>query len=108
MTQRTLTDITAEQARALLDGDAVLVDVREPHEQAVERIPNAIQRPLSRLAEGAAVDLPAGMTAVFLCASGARTRNNSMGLAALVDGQAFCMTGGIAAWKRAGYPTERG
>ena len=108
MTGRALTDITAEQAHALLAGDAVLVDVREPREHAVERIPGAIRLPLSRLARGAAVDLPAGKAAVFLCASGARTRINAMGLAALVDGEAFAMTGGITAWKRAGYPTERG
>ncbi|WP_421723535.1 rhodanese-like domain-containing protein [Bauldia sp.] len=107
MTDRTLTDITVEDAHTLLDKDAILVDVREPNEQAAERIPGAIALPLSEIAAGAATDLPKATT-VFLCASGARTKRNAAALASLVDGEAYCMTGGILAWKGAGFPTERG
>lgn len=107
MTSRLLKDITVENAHALLDQNAVLVDVREPHEQAAERIPGAIQAPLSVLARGSAPNIPDGPT-IFLCASGGRTTRYSAALAALTDGDAYCMSGGIIAWKRAGYPTERG
>jgi len=107
MTSRLLKDITVENAHALLDQNAVLVDVREPHEHAAERIPGAIKLPLSVLVRGGAANIPDGPT-IFLCASGARTTRNSAALAALTDGDAYCMTGGIIAWKRAGYPTERG
>lgn len=102
-----LKDITVDDAHAMLDQKATLVDVREPHEQAAERIPGAVELPLSVLAQGGPANLPAGPT-IFLCASGARTTRNSVALAALAGGEAFCMTGGIMAWKRAGYPTERG
>ena len=104
----TLKNITVTEAHALLDQNAVLVDVREPHEQAVERIPGAIELPLSVLARGTPANLPAGRPAVFLCASGARTTMNSAALAQIAGGNAYCMTGGIMAWKRAGYPTQRG
>lgn len=102
-----LEDITADDAHALLDDGALLVDVRETHEQAVERIPGAIALPLSHLADGGAVDLPHDRTTVFLCASGMRTKRNAAALAALTEAKAFCMTGGIGAWKAAGYPTDR-
>lgn len=107
MTERTLMDITVNDAHALLDNDAILVDVREPNEQAMERIPGAIALPLSELAQGSATDLPHA-TIIFLCASGARTKRNAAALATLVDGKAYCMTGGIMAWKQAGFTTERG
>jgi rhodanese-related sulfurtransferase len=108
MNQRALKDISAAEAHSMLEYDAILVDVRETYEQAMERIPGALARPLSALARGEPINLPSGRAAVFLCASGARTRNNSAALAALAGAHAFCMSGGIAAWKRAGLPTERG
>ena len=55
-----------------------------------------------------AINAPSDRPKVFLCASGARTRNNSAALASLVDGEAYCLAGGIMAWRRAGYATERG
>jgi rhodanese-related sulfurtransferase len=107
MTTRYLKDITANEAHALLGQAAILVDVREPYEQIAERIPGSVELPLSVLARGGPADLPDGPT-IFLCASGARTTRNSAALASLTSGDAYCMTGGIMAWKRAGYPTERG
>jgi rhodanese-related sulfurtransferase len=108
MNNRLLADITVEDAHALLNENTVLIDVREPHEHAIERIPGAIALPLSRLANGGASDVPQDRTVVFLCASGMRTKTNSAALASLASGEAFCMTGGILAWKRAGFPTDRG
>ncbi|MEP0322977.1 rhodanese-like domain-containing protein [Bauldia litoralis] len=107
MTNPLLTDITVNDAHALLDKQAVLVDVREPNETAAEAIPGSIKLPLSVLARGEPANLPDGPV-VFLCASGARTTRNSAALASLAKGDAYCMTGGIMAWKRAGLPTERG
>jgi len=105
---RMLKDIDVNEAHALLDRHAVFIDVREPYEQAAERIPGAVSAPLSGLARGEAIDAPANRPKVFLCASGNRTRNNAAALATLVDGEAYCMAGGIMAWRQAGYPTERG
>jgi rhodanese-related sulfurtransferase len=103
-----LTDVSAHEVPALLADNAVLVDVRESYEQARERIAGAIELPLSRLARGAQADLPADKTAVFICASGTRTTINSAALAMIAGGRGYNMVGGIAAWKRAGLPTERG
>ncbi len=105
---RILKDIDVEEAHALLDGNAIFIDVREAYEQAAERIPGAMSAPLSSLARGEPVNAPADRPKVFLCASGNRTRSNSVALASLVEGEAYNMAGGIIAWRQAGYPTERG
>ena len=105
---RTLEDIDVDEAHALLNREAVFIDVREQYEQEAERIPGAISAPLSELARGMPIEAPADRPKVFLCASGARTRNNAAALASLVDGEAYNMVGGIIAWRQAGYSTERG
>lgn len=105
---RILKDIDVREAHALLDRNAIFIDVREAHEQAVERIPDAVSAPLSGLARGEPINVPPDRPKVFLCASGNRTRNNAAALATLVDGEAYCMAGGIMAWRQAGYPTQRG
>ncbi len=103
-----LKDITPQEAHAMLDDNAVLVDVREPHEQAAERIPGSIDMPLSKLARGDTNGLPTDRKVIFLCASGGRTKVNSAALNHLAGGDAYCMTGGIIGWKRAGFGTDRG
>ncbi len=108
MTAPDLIDITVDQIPALLADNAVLVDVREAYEQARERIPGAVELPLSHLARGGAANLPGDRTVVFLCASGNRTKVNAVALAMIAGGSGYNMVGGIAAWKRAGLPTERG
>jgi rhodanese-related sulfurtransferase len=103
-----LKQITPDEAEQLVHKGAVLVDVREPYEQAMERIEGSIERPLSQLAQGLPVDLPEGSAPIFLCASGARTLRNSSALAGLAGGGvAYGLAGGIMAWKQAGYPTTR-
>ena len=102
-----LKDINVTEAHRMMEDKAVLVDVREPNERAAEHIPGSIELPLSVLARGGKADLPDGPV-VFLCASGARTTRNSAALAALANGDAYCMSGGIMAWKAAGFPTTRG
>ena len=82
--------------------------MREDYEQTAERIPDSLSRPLSRLANGMPADLPTERIPIFLCTSGNRTRNNAAGLAAIAGGEAYCLKGGIIAWKLAGHPTERG
>src|SRR5438105_15684112 len=103
-----LKQITPEEADRLVHQGAVLVDVREPFEQAMESIPGALERPLSQLAQGQPVALPERRAPIFLCASGARTLRNSAALAELAEGTAYGLAGGIMAWKQAGYPVSRG
>jgi len=93
----------AEAARLLRDG-ATLVDIREPDEQARERISGARNLPLSRL-ESAELAMRDGEPVLFHCRSGARTQGNAARLAAKAGlREAYAIEGGLEAWKRAGLP----
>ena len=105
--RKTVRDLTAaEVADGLAAGRIVLVDVREPNETAVERIPGATLLPLSRF-DPAALPDPAGRTLVFSCASGIRSvKACEIARAAGLPYDAH-LAGGLKAWKSAGLPTER-
>ena len=103
-----LKDINVTEAHRMMEEKAVLVDVREPFEYAMENIPGALELPLSQLARGRPANLPQDKAVVFHCASGARTKNNGPALASLTGGEAYNLVGGIAGWKRAGFQTQRG
>ncbi len=96
--------LPTEAARLLRDDGAVLVDVREPGEHALLRIPGARNLPLSRL-EQLALAVTPGATVLFHCRSGARTAAHAARLAARVPGcQACIIEGGIDEWRAAGLP----
>ena len=90
-----------------LDKDqAVLVDVREPHEYDAAHIPGAIHIPLSRFDVNA---LPPtdGKHLVFYCAMGMRSQSVADQLLANgIISSAVNMVGGIQSWSVAGYPLE--
>lgn len=99
-------DLSAEEVAAELAADRVmLVDVREPGETARERIPGAVLMPLS-VFDPAELPDPAGREVVFSCASGIRSvKAAEMAQAAGLPYRSH-LAGGIAAWRRAGLPTE--
>jgi rhodanese-related sulfurtransferase len=99
-------DLTPQEvADGLQQGSLLLVDVREPNETALERIPGAVLVPLSAFDPGAIPD-PGGREVVFTCRSGRRSVTAS--LAAQEQGFPYGshLAGGILAWKSAGLPTE--
>lgn len=99
-------DLTPQEvARGLEENRMVLVDVREPNETAVERIPGSVFVPLSAFDPSAIPD-PQGRDVVFSCRSGRRSVTAS--LAAQEQGFAYVshLAGGILAWKAAGLPVE--
>ena len=99
-------DLTPEEvADGLKAGDVLLVDVREPNETAVERIPGAVLVPLSTFDPDSLPD-PEGRTVVFSCGSGIRSVKAIE--IAQAAGQPFNahLAGGLKAWKAAGLPTE--
>ncbi|MFJ8110643.1 rhodanese-like domain-containing protein [Streptomyces sp. NPDC096132] len=97
--------ITAAQARRrLLDGAAVLVDVREPDEFTAGHAPGALPVPLSRLSDGTAV-LPAGRDLMLICRSGNRSRR-AADLLAERGVTAPDVIGGLQAWAALGLPVE--
>ncbi|CAL8981961.1 putative adenylyltransferase/sulfurtransferase MoeZ [Rhodoplanes serenus] len=99
-------NLSAEEVAAELAADRiVLVDVREPNETAVARIPGALLMPMSVFAPADIPD-PAGREVVFSCASGVRSRKAAeMAQAAGLPYRSH-LAGGIKAWKAAGLPTE--
>ena len=93
-------------AHGIKAGEILLVDVREPNETALERIPGAVLLPLSTFDPA---DLPDsdGRAIVFSCGSGIRSvKAAEIAQAAGLPHNAH-LAGGLKAWKAAGLPTER-
>jgi rhodanese-related sulfurtransferase len=91
-------------ARLLSEHSIVLIDVREPAEYAVERIPGALLFPFSTF-DPLALPNFGDRKAVFHCASGVRS---AKAVAQCQDAGVAVDThlrGGIQAWKAANLPT---
>jgi rhodanese-related sulfurtransferase len=102
-----VTRIPPADAQALLaSGSAVLVDVREPHEVAVGRIPGALHVPLRTLAASPREHLAGDGPFLFVCAHGMR----SLTAAALAEraglSEVYSVDGGTARWAAEGRPYE--
>lgn len=91
--------------RRLDEGSAVLVDIREPDEYAREHILGARLVPLSAF-DRHDFDREKGKAVVFQCKSGNRTAANTPRILAKGLGEAYCLEGGLDAWKAAGLPTH--
>jgi len=93
--------LTAEQLRELIEepaGRIALVDVREPREFAVARLPGAVNIPVGEL-QARMGPLPGGRV-VFVCRSGARSLNAAaLASRAGVEDIAH-LEGGLLAWAR--------
>lgn len=107
-TEKRLIEIDAPTLCRWLASDmAVLVDVREDDEFAEERIPGAINVPLSRFDVR---KLPAedGRRLVLTCAVGRRSAQAAGILLAAGHESATHLRGGMLAWDDAGFETEIG
>lgn len=96
-------DISLDEARKLLDaGEAVLVDVREPHEWEAGHAPQARHIPLAELDPA---QLPTGTQVITTCRSGGRGKRAAQTLtqAGLT---ARNLNGGMRGWHQAGLPLE--
>jgi rhodanese-related sulfurtransferase len=99
-------DLTPEEvATGIKAGEILLVDVREPNETAVERIPGAVLLPLSTFDPGDLPD-PDGRVLVFSCGSGIRSVKAAEIAQAAGLPHNTHLAGGLKAWKAAGLPTE--
>ncbi|GAA0770005.1 rhodanese-like domain-containing protein [Actinomadura yumaensis] len=101
-------EIGPAELKALLDqGEALVIDVREPGEFAAEHIAGAVNLPLSSF-DPARLPAADGKTVILQCAGGKRS---GMALDRCAEAQATIDThlaGGLGAWKSAGLPVERG
>jgi len=95
--------VNPHQAHQMIEGGAVLLDIREPDEHARERIPQARNVPLARLAQ-APLQIDGAHAVIFHCKGGARTSGHAISLAAATACDAYILEGGLDAWKGAGLP----
>jgi len=98
-------EISVQDAAKLLDdGEALLVDVREPHEWDAGRIPGARHIQLEHLASQAD-SIPSDARVIFQCRLGVRSAMATKAFRA-AGYDAVSMAGGIEAWHAAGLPME--
>lgn len=100
----TLETLSADEVRPLYDrNEIVLIDVRTPAEYAFERIDGALLFPMSSFDAKRLPD-PGGKPVVFHCGSGARSKRVAESCLAAGWTHVRHMGGGLAAWKKLGYP----
>jgi adenylyltransferase/sulfurtransferase len=93
--------ITAAELKAKFDRDEefVLVDVREPAEFDIVRIPGSVLIPKGEIVSGAALaSLPTDKTIVLHCKSGVRSAEALAVLKGAGFGDAVHVQGGVLAW----------
>ncbi len=99
-TQQQLPEISATELKQRLDNgdDIQIVDVREPNEVAVARIPNSIHIPLAQVLNRMSEIDPARETVVH-CKMGGRSARAIEALKRSgFTGKLLNLTGGITAW----------
>lgn len=92
-----------EELRAT--GEIVIIDVREPEEFALGRIPGATLIPLGELAERTD-EVPTDKPVVMVCRSGNRSAQAVQILQKAGFTNIHNMTGGMIAWTAEGYVPE--
>jgi len=102
-----LRELDAATTKRLVDnGEAVLIDVREPAEQARERIPGVPLVPISAFDIERVRTLAAGKTVILHCASGIRSARAAEALHGAGVTDVAHLTGGIQTWRAAGFKIE--
>jgi rhodanese-related sulfurtransferase len=88
------------------DGEALLIDVREPHEWRAGRARGARHIPLGELPDH--LDrLPRAAPVYLICRSGNRSHTAAKYLKQAGFERPINVRGGMLAWERAGLPVER-
>jgi len=97
--------VNATRALDLVKDGATLVDVRESSEWKSGHAPRAVHIPLGQIDQGAR-RLQKSRPVVVVCASGMRSRTAAKQLRTL-GYEATSVSGGMAAWQRAGGEVRR-
>jgi rhodanese-related sulfurtransferase len=94
-------ELSPQQLKGRLDaGEPLrLLDVREPWECAIARLPDSLNIPLGEIAERWR-ELPPESEFVVVCKSGSRSRRAAQFLAAQGFGRVANLAGGMDAWTR--------
>jgi rhodanese-related sulfurtransferase len=99
------TEISAAQAYQKYQQGAYFLDVRSQAEWDQVHIAKSILIPLDELPSHLS-ELPHDRDIVVVCLSGHRSKEGMATLQGAGVSRASCMTGGLTAWKAAGYPLE--
>ena len=104
--QMAITEMTVQELKQLLDSganDFVLVDVRNPHEYEIAKIPGAILVPLPDIEQGKGVDkvkeLLNGHRLIAHCKAGGRSAK-ALGILQEAGIEGTNVKGGITAWSK--------
>ena len=104
---KTMQEVEATTLKTWIEqGEAILIDVREPPEHATEHIPGARLLPLSTF-DPAQVQPEAGNKVVLHCIMGMRSAQAGQKLLDAGFTTVYNFRGGVQAWKDAGYTTAR-
>jgi rhodanese-related sulfurtransferase len=98
-------EISATQAYQEYQRGAFFLDVRSQSEWEQAHIANTTLIPLDEL-PGRLSELPRDRDIVVVCRSGKRAKEGMTILRQAGFSRATCLTGGLEAWKAAGYPLE--
>ena len=90
----------------LTQSDALVIDVREPHEYAAGHVPGAISIPQADLALHVS-ELPRDRDLLVVCEGGTRSLRAARFLKQVGFPKVTNLAGGTAAWRAAGQPTEK-
>ena len=101
-----LPNVNPSEASRLIQGGAVVIDVRGADEYAREHIREAKNIPLDALSADT-LAFVGNQKVIFHCRSGMRTSANAQRLAEAVKAEAFILAGGIDAWKKDQQPVVK-
>ncbi len=101
-------EITPAAAKALLDGgdDVVYLDVREPNEWNLGRIPGAVHLPRGNLESKIEGLVDRDRKVIVYCARGNRSALAALTMKQMGYENAFSMSGGFQAWPDVGGEVE--
>jgi rhodanese-related sulfurtransferase len=99
-------EITPAQAYTKLEQGAFFLDVRTQDEWNQGHIAGSTLIPLDQL-QSRLSELPKNKEIVVVCLSGHRSQSGTVILQQTGFKHVFCLSGGLNAWKAAGYPLER-
>ncbi len=110
--QKQVKTIGMEEYRKVVEnpGDALIVDVREPHEYAAGHVPGAINIPRGLLEfqvwkhVGFPANIEMGRTVYLQCQSGNRASLAAQSLAELGFTHSTAVVMGLEDWQKAGHP----
>ncbi len=99
-------EIGLEEARTLLNGEAVFLDVREPTEWALGHVPDAVHLPRAQVEAGIAQAVPdKSARVVVYCARGLRSAVATATLRSLGYERVENLVEGFLGWEARGLPT---